>query len=817
MFQDLRHAIRSLGGAPGFAATAVLTLGLGIGSTTAGFSLINALFLRPLPGIVDGDRLAVVQFVDTVLGGSQRYLAVSPSQFTDLTRGLSATAGLASYVAGTLNVGTTDTAVQVQVEYVMPRYFALLGTRPALGRLLTEDDDHPVGAPPVAVIGDELWATLFHRDPDVIGKGLRISTESFVVVGVTPAGFGGISGPGAAQLWIPSGAFVSTVRAYSEVINWTPVLRRYQFVMRPARGASIGQAEAELATQAQHVLGKRMLLIRGAGLPGLRREQAVDTVRLIMGVAGIVLLVALANVVGLILLRGLHQRDQAAMRRVLGAGLADLARRPLLESLLLGAAGALVGLGIARLAMQVFRRAVLVRGLAPLDVVPFDGRVVVFTVGVSALAAGIASVAPLTLVARVSAMDAVRGAGRAVSRSGRRLRQGFTVLQFAASLALLVGAALLFRTLRTLSNVDLGFDPRGVAMVEVQPASWGHQGNQLQTYYVDLLERLRAARAIESAALASNAPFSGSGAFGELSHHAADGTRTFSWAAVATVSPDYFRTLRIPVVRGRSFTEAEFVATSEKRPAVVVINQALAERLFGDGDPVGKFVVSNTDPRPAEIVGVVADSRWMTLGEVRQAWEGGPQVYRLYHTTTSPGGLVIVRSREPPGGRALIALQRVAAELDRSVPVVSPRTLDDNIARYLSPRRLLFKLLGWLSAAGLLIAAVGLYGVVAYGVTVRMREFGIRMALGAPYRRVLMSVLREGGSLAVLGVLAGIVPALILSRVLASVLVGVSQVDPFALLVSVGTIVGAALLASWIPARRAAAMQPASALRSDSP
>lgn len=811
--RDLRLAFRSLRRAPGFVAAAVLTLALGIGVTTAGFSLINALLLRPLPGIVDGGRLAVVQFDDTVLGGSQRSVAVSPAQLRDLTEGLSAVTGLASYVGSVMNVGTTDTAVQVRMEYIMPRYFALLGTRPALGRLLTDEDDR-AGAPQVAVIGHDLWATLYHRDPAVIGKRLRISTETFTVVGVTPMGFGGISGPRAAGLWIPSETFVSTVRVFSDVINWTPFLRHYQFVMRPASGASLERAEAELAARGQHVLGKRLRSIRGAGLPSFWRERTVDTLRLIMGVTGVVLLLACANVAGLVLVRGLHRWGEAAMRKVLGASIADLARRQLIESLVLAAGGTLLGLGIATLAVRAFRGAVLVRGLAPLDAIPLDARVALFAAGAAVVAAVIAGLAPLSLVAQVTAMDAIRGAARAITRPGRRLRQAFTVLQFAVSLALLAGAALLFRTLRTLAGVELGFDPNGVAMVEVQPARRGYQGARLEAYYIDLLDRLRAEPGIESVALASFVPFSGNSVFQEVSHHAADGATASSWAALSTVSPDYFRVLRVPMVRGRSFTGAEFVARSKERPPVVVINQALAGRLFGDANPVGKLVVGNPDPRPFEVVGVVAESRWNTLGEVRQAWEGGPHVYRLYHTTTSPGGQVIVRSREP-SGRLLATVQRVAAALDRSVPVANARMLEDNIAEYLAPRRLLFKVLTWLAVLGLAIAAVGLYGVVAYGVTSRTRELGIRMALGARSGRVLTSVLREGCGLAALGVVAGVLPALILGRVLASSLVGVSALDPAALLAAAGTLFATALLASWIPARRAAGLQPASALRLD--
>ncbi len=327
MLYDLRCALRSLNRSRGFAATAILTLALGIGTATAGFSVLNWLFLRPLPGIADGRRLAVVQFEDTVLAGSRRSAALTRTQSADVSRNLSSVLGLASFTGAELTVGTPDTAFPVPGEFVMPGYFRLLGTRPQIGRLLTDEDDVPGGPTPVAVIGDGIWAGLFHRDPAVVGKSLRINTETFTVVGVAPAGFGGVSGPSAAAVWIPSETFPSVLRTYGEVIHFTIRVSYRQFVTRLAPGASFQQAEAELDARGRHVLGKHLWTVRGVGLPSFFREETVDALGLIMAVTAVVLLVACGNVAGLVLVRGLQQWGPAAMRKVLGASAWDLTRR----------------------------------------------------------------------------------------------------------------------------------------------------------------------------------------------------------------------------------------------------------------------------------------------------------------------------------------------------------------------------------------------------------------------------------------------------------------------------------------------------------
>jgi len=805
---------RSLLRAPAFTVTVVVTLGLGIGVVTAGFSLLNWLLLRPLPGIVDGERLAVVAFNDTVRGGVPRLAPVAPAQVPDLSRDLSAVAGLASYTGSTFTVGTGDTAIQVRGEYVMPAYFRVLGTGPRLGRLLADQDDLP-GAEPVAVIGHDLWVTLFKRDTAVVGRRLVVNTETFTVMGVAPAGFGGVSGPGAAALWIPNATYLRTIRVHAEVINWTPSLRLYWFVARVSPGATFQQAEAELDARGRHLLGKGLRADRGVGLPVTRRAQTVDLLRLVMGVTGVVLLVACANVAGLVLLRGIQQWGASAVRAVFGAGVGDLVRLQLLESVLLALGGGILGVAISWLAVAQFRGKVLLRGLPPLDGITLDLRVLLFAACAASVPALLCALAPVPLALRVAPMDAVRAASRTVAGWGRRFRVALTVLQLAVSLALVAGAMLLVRTVRNLTRVELGFDPRGVALVDVQPARRGYQGQRLQAYYADFLEQLRALPGMESASLSSNVPLSGGGAFTEITHHGADGVAVSQWAALATVSPDYFRTLGITLVRGRSFTETEFVVPSKDRPPLLVVNQALARRLFGAADPLGKAVTVGPDPRTMEVVGVVPDTRWNTLGTATAAWEGEFQVFQLFHVTTSPGGHVLVRASGQPPAAMHASLQRIAVSLDRQVPVVAPRMLNDNLVTYLGTRVLLIRVLIWLAGLGLAIAAVGVYGLVAYRVASRTRELGIRLALGASSAQLVVLVLRESAGLAVLGTLTGIPAVAGLGRVLRSLLHGVDPLDLPSLLMAVATLFTVVLLAAWIPARRAARLPPMIALRTD--
>ncbi len=813
MLHDLRYALRSLSRSPGFTATALLTLTLGVGVVTAAFSVLNALFLRPLPGIPEADRLAVVRFEDTVLAGSPRAAAVTPARFAELSRDLTSVVGLAAYSGADLTVGAGDTAVAAHIEFVTPKYFTILGTSPQVGRLFTNEDDLPGSPASVAVIGHGIWTSLFHRDPMVVGKSLTVNTETFTVVGVAPAGFGGVSGPGSAALWIPSGTLPSVYRVFGEVVGFTPHLTYWQFVTGVSPGHSFEQAEAELDARGRHVLGKRLHAVRGAGLSSIFREQTVEAVRLILGVTAAVLLLACANVASLVLLRGLHQSGEAAMRKVLGAGVADLVRQRLLETLLLGVGGSILGLGFVRLVLGAFRGATLVRGAPALEAISIDHRVAVFTVAVSILAAVLSGLVSVPVALRVTPADAVRAGARVTAR-GRRSRNALTALQLGTSLALVVGTLLLVKTLRNLGRVELGFEPLGVGMVEVQPASVGYQGSRLQAYYLQLLDRLASLPGIDAVSLASRVPFSGTSAFTELTHRRADGGTVTQWTALATVSPDYFRTMRIPLVRGRSFTDEEFTRPGLHRSALVVVNQALARRLFGDADPIGRLVTYRGDPRPAQVIGVAADARWNTLLEPQAAWEGGPQVYQLFHASTSPGGPVAFKANGIPLGHALVTVRGAAIELDRSVPVSEARTLESNLAQYLGPRRLLLKTLGWLSALALGLAAVGLYGVVAYGVASRSKDLSIRIALGAPARRVHLLILREAAGLAGLGVIIGIPLAVALGRAIAARLYGVTAVDPASLALAIAVLLAAALAAGWAPAQRAARIDPMTELRS---
>jgi predicted permease len=695
----------------------------------------------------------------------------------------------------------------LDLEFVMPEYFKVLGTRPEVGRLLGPDDDSRPSGLPVAVIGYDLWRDLFQYDPSVVGQSLRVNTHSFTVVGVAPQGFHGVDRSHPASLWLPGRASLlfGTARGAQEPFY-------SEFISRLADGATFDEAERELRAVTERVLGEPPILFRGVGVWPPIRASAEGATRLLLAITGLVLLIACANTSNLLLFRGLARRPQIAMRKVLGASLSHLIRGHLAESLLISTMGGALGVFMGRWLVDALQGLSLWRGAAPLEHVSLDWRVVVFASGAALGSALLAGIAPAFLAAQTHPIAAVR-ASATTQTSGGTLRRVFAGVQIALSLALLVGALLVLRTLQNLNGITLGFDPNGVSAVTAAPADVGFAQARLRAYYRQLLQGVRDLPGIETAALGSSYPLArGSFVMNRVVPAGAAADARPITVVTTSVSPDYFKTLGVPLIAGRAFSDREYLRAPDSLPPVAVISRSLARRLFGNRDPVGQFI--GPDPH-VEIVGVVGDMRYVDLEEFPGTpWREGEMMYlpMLGRSTTSVA--LLVRSQRPHA-KTMTAIRALAAQIDPTVPLYNDLTLNQVMRSYLADRILFARLLTLLSVLAVCLAAVGLYGLVAYGIGSRTREIGIRIALGAPTRRVVAFLVREGFLIGIMGTAVGGCAGVVLARLLRSQLYGVSALDPLTYVLAATVLISVTLVATLIPAQTATRVDPILVLRSE--
>ncbi len=811
MLHELRYAMRSLRNSPTFTLVAVITLATGIGVTTASLALTDWLLLRPVPGVADPGRLAIVWSASR--GETPSLMAaaglninwISYAQHDELTQRLTTLSGLAGYQAGEVNLGAHDAMPRrVNVQYVMPSYFRVLDVRPSLGRaLLPEDDAAPQGAP-VAVISDALWAGMFQRDPGVLGKRVRVDGSPFTVVGVAPPEFHGTERLGEADLWLPG-----------RVLERARLGGYYQFVARLAPGARFAQAEAQLHAVFAG-LGPTFdaQLFRGLGIPPMQRPQVTQLVRLAITASVLVLLIACANVANLFLFRGLSRRSLTALHKVLGARSVAVVRRQLIEGVTIAVPALIAGILLASWFVLIFQGVAFSRWTRPFGRIPIGWPVVGLAAVVALATAALATVAPALTATRIDPVEAVQGTARTHAAGGVRLRRALTVIQLGLSLSLVVGALLIVRTLERLNAIDIGFQPRNVYTLQMDPAQ-----PEPRAYYRELRNRLSAAPGLGQVAIAWRAPFTG---MMRIMAVFRPGTDPDSALRVREnlVSPGYFRLLEQPLVAGRPFAEREFLPDSSVPPKII-LSESVARRLFGDAPATGRLVVRAPGGRPEEVVGVVRDTRWEGLDAT-----GSPvrdprlMIYTpfgqevRYRGVLSGGVEILVRSglTERAVGETV---RRVAGELDRSVPAYGISSMVERIKNSILDRLLFGRLLGALAILALVLAVVGLYGLVAYGVAAHTREFGIRIALGAEARAIGRLVLREAVLLASAGVAAGLAGGVALSRLIASRLYGVGSLDPLTYSVSVALLFAVAVLAAWVPARAATRVDPMVALRAE--
>lgn len=809
LLHDLRYALRGLRRSPGYATAAILALGLGIGANTAIFSLVRGVLLRPL-AYPAGDRLVVLH--QPAPGAERADLGFSVPDLDDFRRLTRSFDGLAEYPSMWFNLLGHGEPERVQTGVVSANFFDLLGVQPVVGRGFRAADEGRLydSAPPVLLLSHAYWQRRFGGDPAVVGRVFEMNDHPHTVIGVLPPvpGF-----PAENDVWMPTSA--CPFRAQARTIE-TRQARGYFVFGRLREGVTPAQARAELATTAAALAAAHPADYPTAAgytaTAGLVKEEltapARPTLLLLQVTVGLVLLIVCANVANLQLARLSTRGEEIAVRTALGASRRRLLRQMLTESLLVSLLGAGLGVAVAAGFLSVLLR--FAQRFTPrAGEVHLDGLVLAFTLTLGVLAGIAAGTLPAILASRRRLGDALgqRGAARG-GPQGLRMRAALSALQVAVSFALLVGAGLTLRSVWELQSVDAGFDPRGVLAVHVDLDFTVYRtGEERRAFYDALLERARSIPGVNVAAISSTYPLDTAGnnvVPVSVQGQALDAGATPPQAQFEVASPEFFQAVGVRLLRGRTFTAED----RQGAPLTVVVNQALATRLFGSADPIGRQIALAFQPEAwRTVVGVVADARSQSLAAAPPGtfWVSLAQQPPLSTT-------VLLRGRAP--AKELVAQVRGAVlAIDPRQPIGRSETLDEARSASLATPRLTTLLLGIFAALALAVTMVGLGGVVAYGVAQRTHEIGVRMALGAPRARVLRDVAREGLVAVLAGLAAGAGAAALVARLLSGTLFGVRPSDPLTYLTVAAGLLLIALVACLIPARRAAALDPALALR----
>ena len=810
---DLRIAVRQLAKSPGFALIAIVTLALGIGANTALFSLINSVLLRD-PGYANPEQWADVYSKI----GDFRFATSSNADYLDLGGQNRVFSGVLSYKLGSIGITRgNDETRSAWFETVSGNYFVVLGVRPHLGRLFDPAADDVVGGPSNAVLSYAYWKQDFGADPKIIGETLRLNGQPFTVIGVAAPNFRGMIRGLVSAVWTTSASFD---RLFAGSNFRTDRNNRSSFLRaRLKPGVTVEQAQANLTPIARHLAEVYPTSDRGLEFtvvstnsvtfnPGVDGKITGAALAL-MVIPALVLLIACANLATLLLIRAVGRRREIAVRMALGAGRARVTRQLITESVLLAGLGGMAGLLLAgwfAKAVGTFRPPIPV----PVDLdITLDGRVLGFTLVISVVTGILFGAAPAVRAGRLDlTADLREGARGATGRS--RLRSVLVAGQLAVSVVLLVGAGLLLRSLSGAARVDLGFRPESSVTIQLDPSQRGYDREKIRQFFVAVRERARGLPGVEHVSYTSRLPLNLNFSTNEFVVEGRDlspGQRPFN-LQIATVGPDYFSTIGATIVAGRDVSDRD----GADQPLALVINEPAAALLWPGQSAVGKRIAVHGSDGPGawrEVVGVVKSMKVVTVGE-----SPTPEVFFPLYQRLESYATLVARVRGDPA--VLIpAFRNLIREIDPAMPILATGTLDDVVSVALFPVRFGAMVLVTLGGVGLLIASIGLYGIIAHGVAQRTRELGVRMALGAQVRDVVGLVVRGGMRLVVVGLLAGIGLALLGGRLLGSWLYGISPYDPVALLAGPLVLVSVALVACWIPARRATRVNPTDALRGD--
>jgi macrolide transport system ATP-binding/permease protein len=810
LLQDLRYGLRSLLRRPSFAAVTVLSLALGIGANTTIFSLLNAILLRPL-AFEEPERLAELYTVETK---ADNYLTVSYPDYTYFRDNNEVFSELAAHGIAMLSLSGGNQNELVWGEIVSGNYFSVLGVKAFAGRTFSPEEDQTPGAHPVAVVSHGLWTRRFGSAPDLIGKTVMLNGHSFTVVGIAPEGFKGTIVGLSPDIWVPL-MMQAQAKPGPDLLNKRDA-RALFIIGRLKPGVDLEQAQTSMKGLARQLeqsytdtnKGIGVALLPARALPPQFRTAVAGFMIFLMAVAVLVLLVACANVANLLLARATGRRKEIAIRLALGASRGRLIRQLLTESILLSLCGGVLGLLIAFIATRL-----LLAFKLPLPVqialdLSLDIRVLGFTLLMSLLTGIIFGLVPALQSSQPDLVPALKdeATGRGHKRS--RLLNALVVTQVALSFVLLIGAGLLIRSLQYSQASDPGFDVKKVLAITLDLQIHGYTEARGRSFYEQLLGRTEALPGVESASLASQVPLG-------LEYRESDvfiegyqpvGDKDKLEIDFSVVGPKYFQTLGIPLLQGRDFSDQDQVGVLP----VAIINESMAHRFWPGADlSTMRFSTTGIAGPYLQVIGIAKDSKYRTVGETPRLF-----IYLPFRQRYESHMTLLIRTTGDPKSVLSSARGQVQA-LDANLPLLEAKTLTEHVAGSLLPQRIGATLLGIFGVLGLILAAVGIYGTVAYSVAERTREIGIRVALGAQQRDVLRLIVGQALKLTLTGVAIGLVAAFALSRVMSNLLYGVTATDPLTFVIISALLVGVTVAASSIPAFKAARIDPLIALRNE--
>ena len=814
LWRDARFSARSLRARPLFTGVVVLTLAVSIGAVTAVFGLVDTVLLRPLD-VPEPGRLVGLEVRETA-GGVRG--AVSYPDYVDLragavggvgSGGAAAFSGLAAHYLSDIALNAGERATAALGIFASADYFGVLGLVPAAGRFFTADESAPETAVAVAVISWDVWQSRYGGAPDVVGRDLHVNGRPLTIVGVLPEGFRGAMLGALPAAWLPVGLYPE-LHPGQETINsrttrpWLQVFGRLSPGVTEERAASVlstvAAGMAQTYNYPEEVEPAEVTLKPFKGLPPTVQDNARLFLLLLLTAAGLLLLIAAVNVAGMLLARGTARSREMGVRKALGAGRGRLIRQLSVESLVLGLVGAAGGVGVAALATQALG-SVQPPGAGDnfaLDIA-IDGLVMAFAFGAGVVAALVFGLLPAMRATASDVRTAVSENGGAPSST--RLRNLLVGGQVALTLVLLVSTALLVRTLRSAAATDHGFDSEGVVLAEVNLRLNNYDEPRGLAFYDRLLERLEAAPEVETATMTTSIPLGlgFDGTWVQVPGFEAPEPGGFA-IGYAAVDSDYFATLRLPLRAGRTFNDADVVG-----PTPLVINQAFAERFWPDGNAVGQLLTSAGSD--AVVVGVVPGGKYRSFSEPEHLF-----AYLPFQRSYSPESIVLFRPATTLGP-AVTAFRRILAELDPNVPAVDVTTLERAMGQSLFLQQVAATLVGLFAAVGLILAATGIFGLLAFLVEQRRKEIGVRMAIGASAGGIVRSVVGAGLRPVLAGTVVGLASAAAATGVLTGLLHGVTPRDPLSFAAAAAILIVVAAAAAFFPARRATRVNPASVLR----
>ena len=809
ILQDIRYGLRMIAKAPGFTLLATLALALGICANTTIFSFINGLILRPLTGVKDPDQLAAVftsDYSSGLYGGS------SYPDYVDLREQADVFESLAAFDQTVLNASGESEAERLRGFVVTGNYFDVLGVRAQLGRTLQPSDDQPANAAPV-VISDSLWQRRFSADPAVVGKTLRLNDKLYTIVGVTEPSFRGLRLGLPPEFWLPTTASPDFTRGRRDD-------RGIQLIGRLKPGVTVAQAQTQLTTIAARLaqaypetnLGtidrpnepRPMTVMRESRI-GPEAQIAIKRVSLLLfAVVGLVLLIACANVANLLLARASARRREIAVRLALGASRGRLVRQLLTESFLLALLGGVAGLLATQWTVRLLPQFFPANDANGLDL-SVDWRVLGFTLGVSLLTGLLFGLAPALQATRLNLLPALKAEASVYGPRRRRiaLRDVLVIAQLAMSLVLLVSAGLFVRSLRQALTFDPGFTTENLLAASLETRGARLSEQQGREFYQQTLEHVGSLPGVQSVTLSMFVPLGGGGARRMITLEGYEPQPNEDTELnTNTIGLNYFSTMGIPIVAGRDFDKQD----REGSPLVVIVNEELARRYYG-GNAVGKRLQIGSNVPSREIVGVARTAKYRNLREPSL-----PFIYIPFGQEYLSGMALLVRTKGDPE-EIVGSLHNEMRALNKDVPLFSVQTMSERIDGQLAADRMIAVLLSVFGGGALLLAAIGIYGVMGYAVAQRTHEIGIRLALGAEQRDILRLIVGQGMVLIAIGAGIGLAITLAATQVLKSLLFGVSATDPLTFASVIVVLVGVALLACYLPARRATKVDPLEALR----